>query len=96
MTETSQSSIDLVTQIVRELAKDPEIAVLGESSLLGDSRILDSLGLVELCLRLEDSAVECGFEFDWISDVAMSRSQSMFRTVTSLATEFDRQKNEQA
>jgi hypothetical protein len=96
MKTTGDSSVDLVAQIVRELAKDPEITVGGETSLLGDNRILDSLGLVELCLRLEDCAVEDGFEFDWISDVAMSRSQSMFRTVTSLATEFDRQKNEQA
>lgn len=95
MTAYGLSSVDLVSQLVRELSKDPEMTVVGETSLLGDNRILDSLGLVELCLRLEDSALEVGFEFDWSSDVAMSRSQSMFRTVSSLAAEFDRQMNEQ-
>ena len=44
--------------------------------------------LVELCLALEDKATEMGFEFDWTSDVAMSRSRSMFRTAGSLADEF--------
>ena len=29
-----------------------------------------------------------GFEFDWTSDAAMSRSRSMFRTAGSLAAEF--------
>jgi hypothetical protein len=44
--------------------------------------------LVELCLALEDFAEEKGFEFDWTSDQAMSRSRSMFRTAGSLAIEF--------
>jgi hypothetical protein len=44
--------------------------------------------LVELCLALEDMAVEIGFEFDWTSDAAMSRSRSMFRTAGSLVAEF--------
>jgi hypothetical protein len=44
--------------------------------------------LVELCLELEDKATELGFEFDWTSDSAMSKSRSMFRTAGSLAAEF--------
>ena len=44
--------------------------------------------LVELCLVLEDKAGDLGFEFDWTSEAAMSRSRSLFRTVTSLADEF--------
>jgi len=44
--------------------------------------------LVELCLELEDKAADIGFEFDWTSDSAMSRSRSMFRTAGSLAEEF--------
>ncbi len=47
--------------------------------------------LVELCLTLEDFAEEKGFEFDWTSDQAMSRSRSMFRTAGSLASEFTNQ-----
>ena len=44
--------------------------------------------LVELCLELEDKATNLGFEFDWTSDAAMSRSRGMFRTAGSLAAEF--------
>jgi hypothetical protein len=56
--------------------------------LIGSQSVLDSMNLVELCLALEDKATEMGFEFDWTSDAAMSRSRSMFRTAGSLASEF--------
>ena len=46
------------------------------------------LKLVELCLLLEDKAAEYGFEFDWTSDAAMSKSRGMFRTAGALAAEF--------
>jgi len=82
---------DLVVHHVRELVKDKNVLVAGDTSLIGDSRVLDSLGLVELCLRLEDEATDLGFEFDWASESAMSRNRSMFRTVSSLAAEFESQ-----
>tara|TARA_B110000238_G_scaffold71322_1_gene78242 strand:+ start:348 stop:506 length:159 start_codon:yes stop_codon:yes gene_type:complete len=44
--------------------------------------------LVEVCLALEDLADEHGFEFDWTSDAAMSKSRSMFRSVSALSEEF--------
>jgi len=44
--------------------------------------------LVEVCIALEDVADENGFDFDWTSEMAMSKSRSMFRTVQSLAEEF--------
>jgi hypothetical protein len=56
--------------------------------LIGGVSVLDSMKLVELCLALEDIAAAMGFEFDWTSDAAMSRSRSMFRTASSLAEEF--------
>lgn len=59
-----------------------------ETRLIGSEGVLDSMRLVELCLALEDLAAESGFEFDWTSDSAMSRSRGMFRTVGSLAAEF--------
>ena len=68
--------------------KDKTITVNDETSLLGVDGVLDSMKLVELCLALEDKAAEMGFEFDWTSDVAMSRTRSMFRTAGSLASEF--------
>ena len=44
--------------------------------------------LVQVCLALEDIADEQGFEFDWTSEVAMSKSRSMFRNIKALAEEF--------
>ena len=61
--------------------------------LIGNESIIDSMKLVELCLSLEDIAEDLGFEFDWTSEKAMSRSQSIFRTVEALSQEFLKQKN---
>ena len=49
--------------------------------------------LVELSLSLEDKASEIGFDFDWTSENAMSRSKSFFRTVETLSIEFSNQLN---
>ena len=49
------------------------------------------IGLVEVCVALEDLADEHGFEFDWTSESAMSKSKSMFRSVATLAEEFSKQ-----
>ncbi|MGJ0531955.1 hypothetical protein [Methylocystis sp.] len=73
---------------VLDLLDDKSIPVTGETPLIGGSSGLDSMKLVDLCLRLEDLASEIGFEFDWTSETAMSRSRSMFRTAGSLASEF--------
>ena len=59
--------------------------------LIGGKSLLDSMNLVEVCLLLEDLADEHGFEFDWASEAAMSRSRSMFRSVSTLAKEFSNQ-----
>ena len=56
--------------------------------LLGSDIGINSMQLVELCLELEDKSLVFGFEFDWTSDAAMTRSRSMFRTAGSLAAEF--------
>ena len=63
------------------------------SVLLGQNGLVDSMGLVELCLVLEDLALELNFEFDWASEKAMSSSKSIFKSVETLATEFNLQKN---
>lgn len=67
---------------------DGEVDAAEEMNLIGREAGLDSMKLVELCLALEDKAVDLGFEFDWTSEAAMSRSRSLFRSVTSLAEEF--------
>lgn len=77
-----------ITSIVEDISSSKDIDVSENSTLIGENRILDSLGLVELCLRLEEMSQEFGFEFDWTSSTAMSASKSMFRSVGTLATEF--------
>jgi len=77
------------TSVRDNLAQEGIDAVVSdESSLIGSESLLDSMKLVELCLALEDKASDVGFEFDWTSDTAMSKSRSMFRSVQSLAEVF--------
>lgn len=64
-----------------------------ETPLMSGDEPIDSVSLVEICVRLEDYASEAGFEFDWTSENAMSSSRSVFATVGSLYQEFVRQMN---
>lgn len=73
---------------IKKLFENDILTVTDDTPLLGGDSALDSMKLVELCLALEDKAASMGFEFDWTSDAAMSRSRSMFRTAGSLTTEF--------
>lgn len=77
-----------IFEIIASLSEVPGTTITAESSLIGEGRVLDSIKLVELCVELEDLASDHGFDFDWTSETAMSRSRSMFRTAGSLATEF--------
>ncbi len=79
---------NMIYQIIWSLLEDKEIKIQDEMPLIGSDSVLDSMKLVELCLALEDKASDLGFEFDWTSDTAMSKSRSMFRTAGSLAAEF--------
>lgn len=83
-----------VFDVIASVAKDRTVPIDASTQLIGEGRLFDSMKLVELCLLLEDLAAELGFDFDWTSDAAMSRSAGMFRTAGSLATEFTRQMNE--
>ena len=73
---------------IASLLEDKSLKILDDTPLIGDDRLLDSMNLVTLCLLFEDIALDLGFEFDWTSDVAMSRSRSMFRTAGALVAEF--------
>ena len=86
--------IEIATGIVIqaiESALEGKSEVKEEMQLIGGVALLDSMKLVEVCLALEDLADEHGFEFDWTSEAAMSKSRSMFRSVASLAEEFSKQ-----
>ena len=92
---TKQQIEELIINIVQELMEDEEDfpKISSDTSLIGNSGILDSMKLVELSLSLEDKASEIGFEFDWTSKNAMSKSKSFFRTVETLGIEFSKQLN---
>jgi acyl carrier protein len=78
--------ISTITDALEESA-----GVTEDMQLIGGESLLDSMKLVEVCLMLEDLADENGFEFDWTSAAAMSKSRSMFRSVAALAEEFANQ-----
>lgn len=86
-----ESEAEDVLEQVRLLLEDDSVAVNRDTALIGEHGVMDSMSLVELCLRLEDRAVVLGFEFDWTSETAMSQGRSMFRTIGSLQDEFDSQ-----
>ena len=77
-----------VFNAISALLEDKSIVVTEDLPLIGGDSVLDSMKLVELCLALEDKAADLGFEFDWTSDAAMSKSRSMFRTAGDLVAEF--------
>lgn len=95
MEKTGRMNIDeageLVLREVSRSIRNENVAADLSTPLMGEHGILDSIVLIELCVGLEDRASELGFEFDWTSDAAMSRSRSMFSTVRSLAEEFYKQ-----
>lgn len=64
------------------------------TSLIGGQALVDSMGLVQICLHLEECAEAENFVFDWASEKAMSENNSMFRTIGDLLREYFRQKEE--
>ncbi len=80
--------IEIVTSEVIKCIRGQNARVDLATPLMGQDGVLDSILIIELCVGLEDRSSELGFEFDWTSDAAMSRSRSMFATVESLAQEF--------
>ena len=84
-----QATEIVISAIYDALEGKPEVSK--DMQLIGGESLLDSMKLVEVCLALEDLADEHGFEFDWTSEAAMSRSTSMFRSVAALSEEFSSQ-----
>ena len=81
---------EIVMSVIHD-ALEGKAEITEDMQLIGRESLLDSMKLVEVCLALEDLADEHGFEFDWTSDSAMSKSRSMFRSITKLAEEFANQ-----
>jgi acyl carrier protein len=87
MTDHSKIAAKILITISK-LAEKPLEAISPETHLIGDGSVLDSMKLVELCLELEDIATDLGFDFDWTSENAMSKSRGMFRSAASLTEQF--------
>ena len=81
----------VITAITDALKGKAKVKVTEDTQIIAGESLLDSMKLVEVCLSLEDIADEHGFEFDWTSETAMSKSRSMFRSVAALAEEFTNQ-----
>ena len=80
----------IVIKAISEVLKGKK-KISEDMQLIGGESLLDSMKLVEVCLLLEDLADEHGFEFVWTSETTMSKSRSMFRSITNLAEEFANQ-----
>ena len=81
---------EIIISVIADILEN-KIKVTNDSQLIGGDSLLDSMKLVEVCIKLEDIAEKHNFEFDWTSESTMSRSRSMFRSVATLAEEFARQ-----
>lgn len=84
-------ALSIVLEAIKEINGESEGAsnnVGAETALVGTNAVLDSMALVQLCLVLEDKASDIGFDFDWTSDAAMSKSKGMYGSVEALADEF--------
>jgi acyl carrier protein len=85
-----QQAKNIVISVISDVIED-RLDIKENTTLIGSESLFDSMSLVEVCLALEDLADDHGFEFDWTSEVAMSKSRSMFRNVAALAEEFANQ-----
>ena len=88
--QAKETVISVITGTLENKTK-----VTNDMQLIGGDSLLDSMKLVEVCIKLEDLADKHGFEFDWTSEAAMSKSRSMFRSVATLAEELARQSKSQ-
>ena len=80
-----------IINLIRDISENTDsFSEINEDSALVGGNI-DSMGLVQLCIALEEKAIDLGFEFDWTSEKAMSSMNSVFRSPKSLLKEFKRQ-----
>jgi len=83
---TSEDIIKIIKEVVEE-----DIEINDQSQLVGGESSLDSMGLVQLCLVLEERSIEDGFSFDWTSEKALSSLNSIFKSPKTLSLEYNRQ-----
>lgn len=78
-------ALEIVAKAIEECVQSQ---VGKDTPIVGDNSPIDSMGLVQVCLSLEEKAEELEFEFNWTDGSAMSKSKSIFRSVDTLSDEF--------
>ena len=79
-----------IIKIIKDVAEE-NIEINHLTQLVGGGSSLDSMGIVQLCLALEEKSMEEGFLFDWTSEKALSSLNSIFKSPETLALEYNRQ-----
>ena len=64
------------TKLIDAIIKFPKI-LERPIIVIGNNAVIDSKGLIGVCLSLEDLSNELDFEFDWTSEKAMSNKFSI-------------------
>lgn len=83
---TRDAVVQFLLQEVSAIGGTPVGDLSEASPLIGGGTVLNSRGLVELLVALEEFSEEkLHVRFDWTSDSAMSTNRSVYRTVASLA-----------
>ena len=80
----------IITKVITKIV-NKNFKITDDMKLIGSDSPLDSMKLVEMCVALEDIAEDHDFEFIWTSEATMSKSNSIFKSIDSLAEEFANQ-----
>jgi len=80
-----QQIIEILFRTMKDNIVSQDITITEESNLLGDSSPLDSMGLVNFLVDVESVFQEEGYETQLTSEKAMSKRQSPFRSISTLA-----------
>ena len=84
------SSKKIIIKVISKIL-DKKFKIIDDMKLIGAESPLDSMKLVEICVSLEDIAEQHNFEFIWTSEATMSKTNSIFRSIDTLAEEFANQ-----
>lgn len=76
---------DMLVKLMDNSALPHNCNVSADTCLFGDNSIFDSIGLVNYIVDVETHFQNYGFELSLMSEDAMSRRKSPFRTIDSLA-----------
>jgi acyl carrier protein len=89
------STIDFLIELIKKMYKERVVQVTPESDLTGENGILDSLGVIEVGVALEDYSRAQNFSFKWNLEEIFSEKKNIFKNIKTLADEFDKQQSSQ-